>query len=332
MNECVVTRKAPLNLQKRDLYLFERELIITLPPVFIIANENVIVINGNTVIDNKNKLIPGYAQINSYPVKKLEKIKLLLKKWFYKKYIIDNSCFWITDAWSLGYFHWLSDALPRLICLKNESNKFNVLLPEFYKELKYVISSLNLLGFDPVFFDPLRPLYVKKLITCTNIAPSGNYNPSLLKKIKEILIANITIPSKPFPSKNIYISRSKAFHRKVLNEDDVIQCLTNYGFKTIISEDLTFEEQVILFNNSKNVVSIHGAGLSNCLFMKPKSNILELRMEGDSHSNCYYSMADANNVNYYYLGCDTDSDNTFDGNIRVDINRLQKTIKLMLNV
>jgi len=66
-------------------------------------------------------------------------------------------------------------------------------------------------------------------------------------------------------------------------------------------EDLTWEEQVKLSFNTKLMISIHGAGLTNMLFMHPNSDIVEIRRKGDYHNNCYYSLASALSHNYYYM-------------------------------
>ena len=64
---------------------------------------------------------------------------------------------------------------------------------------------------------------------------------------------------------------------------------------------LKVKEQLDIFSNCKTLIAIHGAGLTNMIFMQPNSNILEIRQENDCSSNCYFSMSSALDHNYYYL-------------------------------
>jgi len=75
---------------------------------------------------------------------------------------------------------------------------------------------------------------------------------------------------------NIYISRQKAISRNVINEGKIINFLSNYGFKKIILEDLTFKKQVEIFNSAKVIIAPHGAGLTNLVFCKEKTKVVEL--------------------------------------------------------
>jgi len=53
--------------------------------------------------------------------------------------------------------------------------------------------------------------------------------------------------------------------------------LISKGFKIIKSQDLSFLEQVNLFYNLKCIVTLHGAGLSNLVFCKPNTKVIEIR-------------------------------------------------------
>ena len=71
------------------------------------------------------------------------------------------------------------------------------------------------------------------------------------------------------PSERIYISRTGAHHRRVLNEAEVMNCLCRYGFNLVRLEQLSFREQVDLFRKAQVVAGPAGAGLSATLFAGP---------------------------------------------------------------
>ena len=90
---------------------------------------------------------------------------------------------------------------------------------------------------------------------------------------------------------------------KILNESEVINLLKKYNFKTIYAEKISFNNQIRLFSSTNYVVGLHGAGLSNIIWMKKKGNILEIRPEKDLYLNCYFNLASLLNIKYNYLIC-----------------------------
>ena len=80
----------------------------------------------------------------------------------------------------------------------------------------------------------------------------------------------------PHPHRKIYISREKARGRKITNEIDILQHLISCGYEIHHTEKLTFTQQVELFSSAKEIISAHGAGMSNIVFAQPGAKILEL--------------------------------------------------------
>ncbi|NEM96590.1 glycosyltransferase family 61 protein [Pontibacter burrus] len=76
------------------------------------------------------------------------------------------------------------------------------------------------------------------------------------------------------PKQRIYISRSKARFRRLLNEPEVIQLLEKYNFRVIWSEDLDYRQQIQTFFDAEAIISPHGAGLTNLLFAE-KAQVVE---------------------------------------------------------
>lgn len=81
---------------------------------------------------------------------------------------------------------------------------------------------------------------------------------------------------------------------------------------------------------TKYLVSLHGAGLTNMLFMHKGGSVLELRKSDDSNNNCYFSLTSALDLNYYYQKCEGDSASTQTANLKVDIQTLKKNIRIMI--
>ena len=75
---------------------------------------------------------------------------------------------------------------------------------------------------------------------------------------------------------SVYISRSKAGRRRVLNESNVTALIRQYGFVVHHMEDLSVEEQIDLFGTADKIIAPHGAGLVNMTFCSSPCQVLEI--------------------------------------------------------
>ena len=130
----------------------------------------------------------------------------------------------------------------------------------------------------------------------------------------------------------VYISRGKARCRKIINEEEVVPLLQELGFQALFFEDYAFEEQVKIMLNARYLVSNHGAGLTNMLFLRPGSSVLELRKCGDNDNNCYFGLASALDLKYYYQLCKAENsdEDAFSADVFVDLKQLRKNVNAML--
>jgi hypothetical protein len=97
----------------------------------------------------------------------------------------------------------------------------------------------------------------------------------------------ITKISKPFCNKNnIYISRKKAclcqksasegvVRRTILNEDQLINAIEPFGFKTFYFEDLSIKEKIEIFSSANIILSPFGGALSFSFFANKDTKIIE---------------------------------------------------------
>lgn len=76
--------------------------------------------------------------------------------------------------------------------------------------------------------------------------------------------------------RRIYISRSDADYRRILNEDALIDLLRRRGFESIVMSELSFKEHRALFAQSEAIISAHGAALAHLLFCAEGTKVLEI--------------------------------------------------------
>ena len=76
----------------------------------------------------------------------------------------------------------------------------------------------------------------------------------------------------------LYISRSDARYRKVVNEEEVMDALRTIDAHSLMMKfgNISFEQQVQIVANTDLLISIHGAQLTNALFMRPGSGVIEI--------------------------------------------------------
>jgi capsular polysaccharide biosynthesis protein len=308
-------RKAPVNIKATDEELFMHEYQSSICATNFLRLKNVYILQ-DTVFDLSTfRFFAPYTHINGSFTRdeKIEKLKLFLKA---KTYVCQGV--WITQNWTWMYFHWLTDALTRLIALEAEVEQFPVLIPDAYKFYPYILESLDLLGYEYVLYSPLERVLVKELILPSHTASPGNYNSQFLNQLRQRFIGIV----RGEPSRKIFISRSKATQRFITNEDELFALVLSFGFEVHIFEEYTLNRQVALMREATCLMGLHGAGLTNMLFMPPKGKVLEIRNKGDQHNNCYFSMSSELDHSYYYLEGEGDSEDTASVNIHIDIIQL----------
>lgn len=334
----VINRRAPANLKQGDEIFFGGNLFkCYLPASHLNYFQNVIVSDIGVIIKNfrlQKKLIVCYDE----DFKKFA-LRYLAKVLFRTKHIkSDNTITYllIFDNYSgpNGFFHWISDGLSKLIELKNELGNYTLIAPEYFKNEKIYIETIAFFDIKKIYYiKPNTSLKVEKLMVSDFIAPSGDFHPENANKLRDFIWQNCIEKNEIIKGENrIYISRSKASRRFLINEKDVESLLKEYNFQIINMEDYSFREQVNIAYHARLLVSMHGGALTHIHFMKQDSCVLEFRKENDSKNNCYFSLADAMKVNYYYQFCKcreiSDVANNFD--LTVDLIELRKNIELMI--
>jgi hypothetical protein len=331
------TRRLPLNFRDADLELFQHELSVSIPTARLLELNRVTVGSAGIIFGAGRILAESFNYRHEF-IRWANPRNLL--KFFVRNYALkirrrlDNRALWIIDSWGGAYFHWLLDALPRLYVVRDQLANSTLLLPESFKELSYILPSLAPFGVREIrFIGHDEILYCRKLLVPTHLAPSGQYNERVIRGLRELYRNYYRQGAISHLQDKVYISRSKAGKRRIVNEKEVIETLREHGFSVFVLEDYAFEDQVKIVLNARYVVANHGAGLANILFLPEKSHVLELRKLGDSHNNCYFALASGLNLKYYYQLCEAEDPEVDAGlaNIYVEPNCLRTNLTKMLS-
>ncbi len=76
--------------------------------------------------------------------------------------------------------------------------------------------------------------------------------------------------------RRLYVSRSDARSRRVVNEAELLSVLLPAGFEVVVPGSLAIADQAALFAQASHVVGAHGAGMTNIAFCSPGARVLEL--------------------------------------------------------
>ncbi|KAA2244710.1 glycosyltransferase family 61 protein [Chitinophaga agrisoli] len=316
-----VQRALPVNLTPADQPLFEQAFSLSLPPAGVQVVENAVILKDTIFSPGTLKFYITASHI--LPFTRQQALKRL--SYYLRPFWRTAQAIWITDEWSAEYFHWMTDALTRLMAARLQGYNYPVVLPAHFRERPYITASLEMLGYSAVYLERKRPLKAASLVVPDHTAPTGNYNPALLGELRRLFAPATTVQ----PYRKVYVSRQRANRRRVLNEDTLLPVLQQAGFEIHCFEDYSLQEQRAIMQETKVLAGLHGAGLTNMLFMPAGGQVLEIRNMGDTHNNCFFSMAGALGHAYYYVLADGTTADTYAADFRVDAGMLASVVKEM---
>jgi len=304
----VSKRNPPRNFNPADAALFAHELERAIAPMELVELTNIRANAEGRLFRNGRVLRESFAVEEMFKVfraSKRNRLAFLVKNYLLRRRReLSGHYLWITDDWSDGYFHWLADALPRLFAVRDLAATTPLLIPSKCEHFEFVRASLRLFDLAGVeYVQADEVCVIDPLVLPTHAAPSGSFNDALMRRLRDFILDAYNVDRDRAPHRRIYISRSNAPRRKIANEEEVINVLHNFDFEVIRFEDHPFEEQVRIAAETKYLVSNHGAGLTNMLFMPEGGRVLELRKEAERIRNCFFILATTARLDYFYQCC-----------------------------
>lgn len=105
----------------------------------------------------------------------------------------------------------------------------------------------------------------------------------------------------PMLPRKIFITRNKANIRRIVDEEVLSTQLAAEGFVTVELEKLPLASQMAYFAAAETIVSPHGAGLTNLLWAKPGTTLVEIFPEGGVHGSAFFRIASQMGLDYYAI-------------------------------
>jgi hypothetical protein len=98
----------------------------------------------------------------------------------------------------------------------------------------------------------------------------------------------------------LFLSRGKSRTRRLINEDALAAIAERLGFRRFEAASDNHPEQVARFANADAIIAVHGAGLTNQLFARPGTAVIELFPENCVKST-YLWLANRMKLHHYPL-------------------------------
>jgi len=189
--------------------------------------------------------------------------------------IIQKATVISTSASNLNYSHFMIDLVPKFLqCLPKLSESEYLIVNGPVK--KFVIDFFNMYGYSKklIVMSDDQAYKIKDCSIIGALSPRGNPTDEAVNLLDKI---QLPIVSNSFgKSSKIYISRRLAKARRMLNEEELEFELVNRGYEIFFLEDQPISFQILLFRNAEIIVSPHGAGLTNLVFCKKGTKIIEI--------------------------------------------------------
>ena len=235
-----------------------------------------------------------------------------------------------------NYFHWLFEILPKLEILNKfkKLEEINFFLVPSTKMI-HQIETLKLLNiprkklldsnsFKHIFCDELFVVDHPFRITNNTTYDTQNIPSWIFKWLRKNFLQ---FKSSTKFSENIFIDRSKSIskYRSIYNHEEVYDYFKKQKFQFIKPENLSFKDQINLYNSAKKIAGLHGAGFANICFCNPGTKVIEFKTSGTGMNSG--NIALKNDLDYRGIICDAlDKFGGQQGKLIVPLDEIKKII------
>lgn len=128
--------------------------------------------------------------------------------------------------------------------------------------------------------------------------------------------------ARPEGPARLHLSRKGAKLRNPNNADDVDTLLSRHGFTPFVATDRNHPEQIARFRAARTIVAVHGAGLTNLVFCRPGTRVIEVFPENFVKSPYWWMCRQLGLTHVPVIGGPGD----YDQNFHVDIAALSAAL------
>ena len=262
-----------------------------------------------------------------------------------------DKAFFFGGNGSWNYYHWTLEIVAKLkyfSSLNFARKNIKVVLPDHAKSTKSFSVMLEIIlknEYDLIFVSRHQVANIKKLYTITtpsNIVFNTRYG-EIFKKdylfydkesidfIRESILSSAQYKAfvesreeiKSF--KKIYLARKNNTERKY-NQAEVLDLVVKQGFIPVYLEELSFLEQVYLFQNVEFIIGASGAAWTNIIYTKPRTKGVSWLGINIKSFSCYSTLGKYYECDLKFFSCEVDDESFNHSSYSVDLNTLSNKI------
>jgi len=293
--------------------------------------ENVAIINKNSIVADIS-----YQQIKG-ELKDVTK-NVVLKKGTprLKKNYVGNVFSLVQGASGNNYFHWLFDILPRLLILE-KNFKIEDIEYFYLPDLRpWQLKSLSVFNIDKtklINSKKNRHIVADNVIATSHPWYEKGYVLNEAKNLPKWIIDEINLKYNKFAQKfdcnpNFFIDRreSQYSHCQIINDEEIKEFLIKKNFSVYKVGELSFFEQIYLFQNAKTIIGAHGAAFANLVFCNPGAKIVEI-IPKDHPNNVDQIISNYRGLKFNFIKTNKlKDDKKINGDIYLPIKEIEKFI------
>ena len=202
-----------------------------------------------------------------------------------------------------NYFHWMVHLLPRVQLLRDAGHNLDRIDQFIVNRIsnQFQVQTLIELGVpQDRIIETSASMHI--LVERLYIPARPSRMSDMPRWVCEFLRSRFLkeLSTRPKLPKRIYIARTNVNHRWVENQYEVEGFLSSMGFETIGLESLAVTEQAQLFANAEVIVAPHGAGLTNLVFSRPGTTVIEIFTPRYINA-CYWALSNLVSARYFFV-------------------------------
>ena len=262
----------------------------------------------------------------------VQKLKRLAKHLLFTKIYKEQEGFLAADYYSYSYYHWFSEALPRIYygVLNRVSRK--IFLPSICSKYEYITESLKMFPEVEVVYLPNKSkVFIQNAKWVSHAGKPYQFNTPLMRAYRKQIWTHYETKTPSLRRSRIFVNRKKATKRKLINEKEVLDVFKKHGFVIIDFEDYPWDEQIKLCHHASIIAGIHGAGLTNMIFCPEDLVVFELQKKMN-FASCFFRLSNAIGARYitqYSVEKFDTSESEVLSDIMIDIDELKKNLELI---
>lgn len=210
-----------------------------------------------------------------------------------------------------NYCRWWLDSVAKVFVSRKSTvlrdnlrgSNLDVVLPELGTRFQQQV--VDLFSWQPFVFDRTNRFLHGRTVNTSGLTFGGGQRIAGMVREMACFLDTLIVPPehrvRDRTGELLYVSRNESSMRRILNENDLLPGLRDMGFHIISPGKLSLAEQIEAFRNARVVLSPHGAGLTNILFCRPNTTLIEIFPEGGVHGSAFLRIASQLDFNYYYV-------------------------------